>query len=138
MGTEVDRWRYSEHGRTEEAAGVGEWARLKFLFFRLQMPSFSHSAWLDQPTTRTPLLTPWHRHDPMIPASEPPFPDPRQRRRPTRTGLSTLFQDRAMLLPHKPLGRLFRAGTCSAETQSRRIRSWSGWIVAGKAASRGA
>ena len=90
------------------------------------------------PPPGTPLLTPWHRRDPMIPAAEPPFPDPRHRRRPTLNGLSTLSQDRAMLLPHKRLDRLFRAGTCGAETQFHRIRSRSAWSVAGKAASRGA
>ena len=114
--------------------GGGQWARLKFLFFRLQTPRLSHSA----PPTGTPLRTPRHRRDPMIPASEPPFPDPGHRHRPKPTDLTTLFPDRAMLLPHKRLGRLFRAGTCGVEIQFRRTRSWSGRRVAGKAASRGA
>lgn len=64
----------------------------------------------------------------MIPASGPPA-----QARPKPTDVPTLFPDRAMLTFRKRLGRLFRAGTCGAEAQFRRTRSWR---AAGRAAFR--
>ena len=135
-----DRGRYSEHGKTEAAAGRGGGSGrgLNSLFSDSKRPVSLTAHRSISPPTGTPLRTPRHRRDPMIPASEPPFPDPGHRHRPKPTELTTLFPDRAMLLPHERVGRLFRAGTCGVEIQFRRTRSWSGWRVAGKAASRGA
>lgn len=112
-------WERSERRRS------GEWARLKSWSSDSKSQAFLSASFGPAleirlwPAAITPsFLTPPHRGDPMIPASEPPSADALNQQTP-KPSLCTLLLDRAMLSARRCLSRLFRAGTACAAAKVR-------------------